>query len=49
VTKYQNYTGMFITTGQYISLEMKRHIENTETPGKYGYFGATDNAAGDAE
>lgn len=29
----------FITTDQWISLEMKRYIEATEAPGKYGWFG----------
>lgn len=29
----------FISTDQWISLEMKRYIETTEAPGKYGRFG----------
>jgi len=32
----------FISTSRYISLEMKRHIEATETPGLHGYFGEVD-------
>lgn len=39
-----NYTGPFISTASYISLEMKRYIENTETPGLYGYFTADEAA-----
>ncbi|YCH09500.1 hypothetical protein ACTAQJ_08000 [Arthrobacter sp. alpha11c] len=29
----------FISTSLYISLEIKRHLETTETPGVHGYFG----------
>jgi hypothetical protein len=29
-----------ITIAQYQSLEIKRYIENTETPGKFGTYGA---------
>lgn len=28
-----------ITTGDWIILETRRHIDATETPGKFGYFG----------
>lgn len=47
MTKHQS-TAQFISTGQYISLEMKRYIENMETPGKYGWYAATDAAQGGA-
>lgn len=29
----------WITTGQWISLEIQRHILETETPGKFGTYG----------
>ena len=34
----ENAVTPWISTGEWISLEMKRHIETTETPGKYGWF-----------
>lgn len=39
-----NYTGPFISTDLYISLEMKRWILHNETPGLYGYFTADEAA-----
>jgi hypothetical protein len=39
-----NYTGPLISPQLYISLEMKRYIESTETPGLYGYFTADEAA-----
>jgi len=34
-----------ISTDRYISLEMKRYILETETPGKFGYFTADEAGA----
>jgi len=35
----------WISTAEWISLEMKRFIETTETPGKYGFFDGNSEAA----
>ena len=42
--RQQPNAAQLISTGDYISLEMKRYIETTQTPGKYGYFTAEDGS-----
>lgn len=38
----EKHAAPHISTGEWIRLEMKRYIEATEMPGKYGWFGEAE-------